>query len=162
MKERYMPWKTGAATFAAIFPNRSQLLLHFFCTWWWMVFFVGQGVGVIWGRSTSPCPYPDHHRPSHADGLGRRHGHRHRFGRGDTKGRQRCFPHLRHFRRHSVLLMLAGMIFSRPVAAISGANGTFFLELTATYIFYYSGFLPALVCSILLQGFVRNDGSPAW
>ena len=83
-----------------------------------------------------------------------------RLGRGDEKGANDAFLHASAISvAIGVLLMLAGMIFSRPVAAISGANGTF-LELTATYIFYYSAFSLPFVCSILLQGFVRNDGSP--
>ena len=83
-----------------------------------------------------------------------------RLGRGDEKGANDAFLHASAISvAIGVLLMLAGRIFSRPVAAISGANGTF-LELTATYIFYYSAFSLPFVCSSLLQGFVRNDGSP--
>lgn len=58
-----------------------------------------------------------------------------------------------------VLLMLFGMAFSRQIAAVCGANGTF-LQMTSEYIFYYSMFSLPFLMSVCMQGFVRNDGAP--
>lgn len=83
-----------------------------------------------------------------------------RFGRGDKEGANNAFLHAAAV--SSVIgfsLMLIGMLFPRQIAFLSGANETF-LGLTAEYIFYYSAFSFPFVVSIILQGFVRNDGSP--
>lgn len=83
-----------------------------------------------------------------------------RLGRGDTEGANQAFLHATTISLGiGILLMLIGMLFSRQIAAISGANDTF-LDLTATYIFYYSAFALPFVAGVILQGFVRNDGSP--
>lgn len=58
-----------------------------------------------------------------------------------------------------VILMIAGMVFSRQIAGICGANGTF-LDMTSEYIFYYSMFSLPFLMSVCMQGFVRNDGAP--
>jgi Na+-driven multidrug efflux pump len=84
-----------------------------------------------------------------------------RLGRGDKSGANDAFRHataLAFFA--SVLLMAAGMVFPREIAVLCGANSTF-LEMSAEYIFYCSLFSLPMGLGFILQGFVRNDGSPA-
>lgn len=83
-----------------------------------------------------------------------------RLGRGDEEGANDAFLHAATAALFiGVVLMLVGMVFPRQIGAASGANDTF-LDLTAEYIFYYSAFSLPFVASVILQGFVRNDGSP--
>ncbi|MDR1467654.1 MAG: MATE family efflux transporter [Spirochaetaceae bacterium] len=83
-----------------------------------------------------------------------------RLGRGDEKGANDAFRQaaLLAF-LVAALLMAAGLGFSRQIAVLSGANSTFF-DMTAEYIFYYSAFSLPISLGFILQGFVRNDGSP--
>lgn len=83
-----------------------------------------------------------------------------RLGRSDTKGANDAFMHAATASfAIGALLMFLGMTFSKHIAVISAANETF-LIMTAEYIFYFSAFSLPFVCSIILQGFIRNDGSP--
>lgn len=83
-----------------------------------------------------------------------------RLGRGDTKGANDAFLHAVYISVIIALaMMLVGMIFPRQIAAISGANSTF-LDMSSEYIFYFSAFSLPLVLCIIVQGFIRNDGSP--
>ncbi|MDR2089357.1 MAG: hypothetical protein LBP73_08380 [Clostridiales Family XIII bacterium] len=83
-----------------------------------------------------------------------------RLGRGDEKGANDAFRHAALLASLvAALLMAAGLGFPRQMAALMGANGTF-LDMTADYIFYYSAFSLPVACAFILQGFVRNDGSP--
>lgn len=83
-----------------------------------------------------------------------------RLGRGDKEGANDAFMHAATISVVvGVIIMLLGMIFSKQIAVMSGANETF-LEMTNNYIFYCSAFSLPFICSIILQGFVRNDGSP--
>ncbi|MDR2202447.1 MAG: MATE family efflux transporter [Clostridiales bacterium] len=83
-----------------------------------------------------------------------------RLGRGDKKGANDAFRNAAALAFFvAALLMTAGLVFPRRVAALTGANGTF-LDMTADYIFYYSVFCLPVAFVFILQGFVRNDGSP--
>lgn len=162
MKERYIPMENRRGNLCRyILPTVASSC----CNFLYVVvdgIFVGQGVGVdALGAVNIAMPFTLITTAlAMLMGIGGVTVTAIRLGRGDEKGANDAFLHASAISvAIGVLLMLAGMIFSRPVAAISGANGTF-LELTATYIFYYSAFSLPFVCSILLQGFVRNDGSP--
>jgi putative MATE family efflux protein len=83
-----------------------------------------------------------------------------RIGRGDTKGANDSFMHaMVASLLIAVIMMAIGMVFSKQVAVISGANDTF-LAMTSEYIFYCSAFSFPLIFSVIIQGFIRNDGSP--
>ncbi|MDR2044414.1 MAG: polysaccharide biosynthesis C-terminal domain-containing protein [Clostridium sp.] len=83
-----------------------------------------------------------------------------RLGRGDERGANDAFCHaaLLAF-LIAVIMMTAGLGFPYQVAALMGANSTF-LDMVADYIFYYSAFSLPMSLGVILQGFVRNDGSP--
>jgi putative MATE family efflux protein len=83
-----------------------------------------------------------------------------RLGRGDKSGANEAFRHatLLAF-AGAALLMAAGMLFSREISVFLGANSTF-LDMSSEYIFYCSAFSMPWALGIMLQGFVRNDGSP--
>ena len=83
-----------------------------------------------------------------------------RLGRDDIKGANDAFLHSAYFSvTIALIMMLIGMIFPRQIAAISGANNTF-LDMSSEYIYYFSAFSLPMVLSVILQNFIRNDGSP--
>lgn len=87
-----------------------------------------------------------------------------RMGRGDKKGANHAF--MTAFSLTvllSVLLMVAGMAFSRQIVDLSGARelSDKMREMSAQYLFYYSAFSIPMLMSTCLSVFIRNDGSPA-
>lgn len=83
-----------------------------------------------------------------------------RFGREDKEGANQAFM-------HSVILMFGlavimtavGTIFSRQIGALLGANETY-IGYASDYLRVYSAFILPSAMAMLLQFFVRNDGSP--
>lgn len=86
-----------------------------------------------------------------------------RMGRGDEEGANRAFlTSLALTVLVSVLLMAAGMIFSRQIVDLSGGaqlSGEM-RRMAAEYLFYYTAFSVPMLLSTCLSVFVRNDGSP--
>lgn len=86
-----------------------------------------------------------------------------RMGRGDKEGANHAFmTALSITLALSVLLMIAGMAFARPIVDWSGAKGLSdeMREMSAQYLFYYCAFSVPMLMSTCLSVFVRNDGSP--
>lgn len=83
-----------------------------------------------------------------------------RFGRGDVTGANQAFMHstLANLAVFSVLTVL-GMLFSRQIAALLGANDTF-INMASDYIFWYSVFLVPAGLYTCFSSFCRNDGNP--
>lgn len=83
-----------------------------------------------------------------------------RFGREDKKGANQAFM-------HAVVLMLGlgvlmtvlGTTLARPIGSMLGANETY-IGYASDYLLFYSAFIIPSALSMLLQFFVRNDGSP--
>lgn len=83
-----------------------------------------------------------------------------RFGRGDKEGANQAFM-------HSVFLMLGlgvlmcvlGTTLARPIGYMLGANETY-IGYASEYLLWYSVFIIPAALSILMQFFVRGDGSP--
>ncbi|MDR2337604.1 MAG: MATE family efflux transporter [Deltaproteobacteria bacterium] len=83
-----------------------------------------------------------------------------RLGRGDTNGANQVFMHaLSGIFMVAVLLCIAGMFFTGPLARLLGANDIYFTYVR-DYLFWYSAFLIISEPGFLLQAFCRNDGSP--
>ncbi|MEG2377114.1 MAG: MATE family efflux transporter [Clostridia bacterium] len=83
-----------------------------------------------------------------------------RIGRGDHDGANDAFMHAMCAAIViGALMMIIGTTFSDGIAALCGANDTF-IAMSSDYIFYCSMFSLPVVCSIILGGFVRCDGSP--
>lgn len=86
-----------------------------------------------------------------------------RMGRGDEAGANHAFmTALILTVLLSVLLMAAGMVFSRQIVDLSGAGklSVEMREMSTQYLFYYSAFSVPMLMSTCLSVFVRNDGSP--
>lgn len=86
-----------------------------------------------------------------------------RMGRGDKDGANHAFMTAFSLTLlMAVLLMAAGMVFSRQIVDISGARrlSTELREMAAQYLFYYSAFSVPMLMGTCLSVFVRNDGSP--
>lgn len=62
----------------------------------------------------------------------------------------------------SILLMAIGMIFSKQIINLSGANNLSneMQQMSSQYLFYYSAFSIPMLMGNCLSIFVRNDGSP--
>lgn len=87
-----------------------------------------------------------------------------RMGREDQEGANHAFmTALSMTALLSVLLMAAGMAFSRQIVDLSGAGelSAEMRNMSADYLFYYSAFSVPMLMSSCLSVFVRNDGSPA-
>ncbi len=85
-----------------------------------------------------------------------------RLGRGDHDGANQAFMYaVTGTVVISALLMLAGTCLTGPLCRLMGAGDTFY-ALTKDYLFWYSLFIIPSGLSTALQGFYRNDGSPAW
>lgn len=87
-----------------------------------------------------------------------------RVGREDRKGANQAFmTAVTLTLTMSVLLMVAGMVFSKQIVDISGASrlSDEMRKMAADYLFYYSAFSIPMLMSTCLSVFVRNDGSPA-
>ncbi len=83
-----------------------------------------------------------------------------RLGREDVEGANNAFMHSATMAfLLGIIFMTMGMIFAKKIAELSGANNTF-SKMTEEYLFYVSAFSLPLLCNIILQGFVRNDGAP--
>ena len=83
-----------------------------------------------------------------------------RFGRGDDEGAEKVFMHSVFFTLAiGVLFTVIGLLFSKPICALLGANETF-LGLAADYLFWYMLFAIPSGIAVCLQGFCRNDGAP--
>lgn len=83
-----------------------------------------------------------------------------RFGRGDDEGAEKVFMHSVFFTLAiGVLFTVIGLLFSKPICALLGANETF-LGLAADYLFWYMLFAIPSGIAVCLQGFCRNDGVP--
>ncbi len=83
-----------------------------------------------------------------------------RLGRNDVEGANSAFMHATSASfMIAVIIMILGMVFSNQIATLSAANETFH-DMTSEYIFFVSAFFLPAIISIILQGFVRNDGAP--
>ena len=83
-----------------------------------------------------------------------------RFGREDIDGANDAFMHSSTIAfLAGISLMVIGMLFSDKIAVLTGANETF-AKMTDEYLFYFSAFSLPLLCSVILQGFIRNDNAP--
>lgn len=83
-----------------------------------------------------------------------------RLGREDNEGANLAFRHaVAGTLLLTLLLSLAGTLFSGPISSLLGADDTFH-PLVQEYLFWYSLFLVPSGLSFTLQGFCRNDGAP--
>ncbi len=83
-----------------------------------------------------------------------------RLGRGDTDGANLAFMHaLSANIVVFALISAAGMLMSKKIALLLGANETY-LQMVADYIFWYSVFLVPSMLGPCLNTFARNDGNP--
>lgn len=83
-----------------------------------------------------------------------------RTGREDREGANRAFMHsLILMLGLGVLLTVAGTTLSKPLGYLFGANETY-IGYVSDYLVWYSAFILPSALSMLLQFFVRNDGSP--
>lgn len=83
-----------------------------------------------------------------------------RLGRGDTAGANKAFMHsILCMFCTAVALSLVGVLFTKPLGHILGANETYIGYVT-DYLIWYSAFIMPSAFSTLFQFFCRNDGSP--
>ena len=85
-----------------------------------------------------------------------------RLGRGDIPGANQAFMHsLGCTAVIAAVFSVVGIVFTRPLAALLGADGNY-IDMVCDYLLWYCIFtLPAAV-STTLQGFGRNDGAPVF
>lgn len=85
-----------------------------------------------------------------------------RLGRGDIPGANQAFMHsLGCTAVIATVFSVIGIVFTRPLAALLGADGNY-IDMVCDYLLWYSIFtLPAAI-STTLQGFGRNDGAPVF
>lgn len=85
-----------------------------------------------------------------------------RLGRGDIPGANQAFMHsLGCTAVIATVFSVIGIMFTRPLAALLGADGNY-IDMVCDYLLWYSIFtLPAAI-STTLQGFGRNDGAPVF
>lgn len=85
-----------------------------------------------------------------------------RLGRGDVPGANQAFMHsLGCTAVIATVFSLIGIMFTRPLAALLGADWNY-IDMVCDYLLWYSIFtLPAAI-STTLQGFGRNDGAPVF
>ena len=83
-----------------------------------------------------------------------------RTGRNDHDGANQAFMHaLTLMLGLGVLLTVIGTTLSKPLGYLFGANETY-IGYVSDYLVWYSAFILPAAISMLLQFFVRNDGSP--
>ena len=83
-----------------------------------------------------------------------------RLGRGDHDGANETFMHSLTLNLVVFsVLSLCGILFSKEIAAMLGANATY-EKMVADYVFWYSVFLLPTVLGSCLNNFARNDGDP--
>lgn len=83
-----------------------------------------------------------------------------RFGRGDTEGANLAFMHALSANLVAFsLISVTGMLMSKKIAFLLGANETY-LQMVSDYIFWYSVFLLTSTLGPCLNTFARNDGNP--
>ncbi|MEI3061863.1 MAG: MATE family efflux transporter [Oscillospiraceae bacterium] len=85
-----------------------------------------------------------------------------RLGRGDIPGANQAFMHsLGCTAVIATVFSVIGIMFTRPLAALLGADWNY-IDMVCDYLLWYSIFtLPAAI-STTLQGFGRNDGAPVF
>ncbi len=84
-----------------------------------------------------------------------------RLGRGDAKGANDAFLHaMMSTLLIDIALTIVGVGFTAPLTRLLGASDGF-EGLTREYILWYSLFIIPNGLSVCIQGFCRNDGSPA-
>jgi len=83
-----------------------------------------------------------------------------RTGREDHEGANQAFMHsLVLMLGLGIILTIAGTALSKPLGYLFGANETY-IGYVSDYLVCYSAFILPASLSMLLQFFVRNDGSP--
>ena len=83
-----------------------------------------------------------------------------RTGRNDHEGANQAFIHsLIVMIILEILLTIIGTTLSKPLGYLFGANETY-IDYVSHYLIWYSAFILPSAVSMLLQFFVRNDGSP--
>lgn len=83
-----------------------------------------------------------------------------RLGRGDTEGANLAFLHsLTALLVTAAVLTAVGVGLTEPLGYLLGANEAYISDVK-DYLFWYSAFILPSALSMLLQFFVRNDGSP--
>ncbi len=83
-----------------------------------------------------------------------------RTGRGDHEGANQAFMHSSVLMLGlGALLTVIGTTLSKPLGYLFGANETY-IGYVSDYLIWYSAFILPSALSMLLQFFVRNDGSP--
>lgn len=83
-----------------------------------------------------------------------------RLGRGDTEGANLAFLHsLTALLVTAAVLTAVGVGLTEPLGYLLGANEAYISDVQ-DYLFWYSAFILPSALSMLLQFFVRNDGSP--
>lgn len=81
-------------------------------------------------------------------------------GRGDTENANKVFRHgMILLACVSIILCLTGVLFSKQICTLLGANETFH-QLAADYLFWYSLFIIPSGFAMGLQHYCRNDGAP--
>ena len=83
-----------------------------------------------------------------------------RLGRGDTEGANLAFLHsLAALVVTAAVLTAVGVGLTEPLGYLLGANEVYISDVK-DYLFWYSAFILPSALGMLLQFFVRNDGSP--
>lgn len=83
-----------------------------------------------------------------------------RLGRGDTEGANLAFLHsLTALLATAAVLTMVGMGLTESLGYLLGANAVYINDVK-DYLFWYSAFILPSALGMLLQFFVRNDGSP--
>lgn len=85
-----------------------------------------------------------------------------RLGRGDIPGANQAFIHsLGGTFVISAVFSVIGVVFTRPLALLLGADGNY-MDMVCDYLLWYSVFTIPAALSTTLQGFGRNDGAPVF
>lgn len=83
-----------------------------------------------------------------------------RLGRGDTEGANLAFLHsLTALLATAAVLTMVGVGLTESLGYLLGANAVYINDVK-DYLFWYSAFILPSALGMLLQFFVRNDGSP--
>ncbi len=85
-----------------------------------------------------------------------------RIGRKDYEGANQAFMHaVISTITVAVFFTLVGTVFTKPLAALLGAEGVY-IPMVCDYVFWYTAFTIPSALSATLQGFGRNDGAPVF
>ena len=85
-----------------------------------------------------------------------------RIGRKDYEGANQAFMHaLISTLVVAAFFTMIGTLFTKPLAILLGANGTY-VKMVSDYLFWYTAFTIPSALSATLQGFGRNDGAPVF